>query len=146
NAAGQNAGYGNPGGNEQSGAGQGYSKGDYQREKTAYEKWAEQESRADADRRRRAEEAHEAALKEALERAKQAAETQAAASAAAKAKATITQPMTEEQLRWRISMVLAAVFVFLLIGGFNKRYEPSSSPNSEFSLSSSVEHLRPSPF
>jgi hypothetical protein len=54
--------------------------------------------------------------------------------------------MTEEQFRWRISMVLAAIFAFLLIGGFNKRIEPSERPNSEFSLSSNSEHLKPSPF
>lgn len=126
-------------GSNRAGNDPGYSnQGGYQREKTTYQKWAEQEARAEAERRW-AEEAQEAALKEALEKARQAAES---AAAAARAKATMPQPMTEEQLRWRISLVLAAIFVFLLIGGFNKRYEPSSRPNSEFSLS---ETLRPSP-
>lgn len=140
----QNNGYGNTDTNGNAGSGPSSSNpGGYQREKTTYEKWAEQEARTEAERRRRAEEAHEAALREALERARKAAETQ---SAAATVEENMTQPMTEEQLRWRISMALAAIFVFLLIGGFNKRYEPSARPNSEFSLSAKVEHLRPSPF
>lgn len=138
----QNTGHTNTGANGNAGGGQPSSNpGSSHREKTVYEKWAEQNAaRAEAERRR-AEEAHEATLKEALERARQAAEAQAAATA--KAKAAINPPMTEEQLRWRISMALAAIFAFLLIGGFNKRYEPSSRPNSEFSM---AEHLRPSPF
>lgn len=138
----QHASYGAQGGSSQT-----YSNpGGSQRQKTVYEQWAEQEARAEADRRRRAEEAHETAMKEALEKARQAAEAQAAtAAASAKAKAAINQPLTEEQLRWRISMVLAAIFVFLLIGGFNRRYEPSSRPNSEFSVST-VGHLRPCSF
>ncbi|MBX9685845.1 MAG: J domain-containing protein [Candidatus Obscuribacterales bacterium] len=120
----------------------------YQREKTAYEKWAEQEARAkEAERRRAEESAHEAALKEALERARQAAEARATAAAAAKAKSQAAATlMTEEQLRWRLSVAIGVIFLFLLIGGFNKRYEPSSSPNSESSLSEKVEHLRPCPF
>jgi len=138
----QNTGSRNAGtnGNDGSSGHSTYNPGGFQREKTPYEKWAEQEARAEAARRQA--EAHEAALKDALERARKAAEAQAAV-AAANAKANITQPITEEQLRWRISMALAAIFVFLLIGGFNKRYEPSSRPNSEFSLS---QHLRTSPF
>lgn len=145
----QNARYGQSAGNEQAGGRAGYSNpGGSQREKTTYEQWREQEARAqEAERRRRAEEAQEAALKEALKKAQQAAESHAAAAWAAKANAQVTnQPFSEQQLRWRISMALAAIFVFLLIGGFNKRYEPRSNPNSEFSLSSDAEHLRPSPF
>lgn len=117
--------------------------GGYQREQTAYEKWAEQEARAKEAERRRAEETA-AALKEALEKARQAAEAQAAAAAAAKAKAqTAVMPMTEEQLRWRISIVLGIIFLFLLMGGFNKRYEPSARLSTEFPM---AEHLRQSPF
>lgn len=145
-----NAGYGgHTAGNGPAGGSQGYSNpGGSQREKTTYDQWREQEARAqEAERRRRAEEAQEATLKEALEKARQAAAAHAAAAWAAKAKAQLTsQPFTEQQLRWRISMALAAIFAFLLIGGFNKRHEPSSRPNSEFSLSSKVEHLRPCPF
>lgn len=146
----QNASSGHSAGNGQTGSSQGYSNpGGYKREKTAYEKWAEQEAQAqESERRRRAEEAaHEAALREALERARQVAEAQAAAAASAKAKAqAAAMPMTEEQFRWRISIVLGVIFLFLLIGGFNKRYEPGARPSSEFSLSTKVEHLRPSPF
>lgn len=140
----QNNGCGNTDTNGNAGRGQNTSdQGGHQRDKTKYE-WAAQEARAEAERRRRAEEAHEAALREALERAMKTAEAQAAAAAAAaKAKANMFPPMTEEQLRWRISVALAAIFVFLLIGGFNKRYEPRSIPNSEFSMAA---HLRPSPF
>lgn len=73
----QNNGHGKAGANGNAGGGQSSSNpGGYQRDKTTYEKWAEQEARAEAERRRRAEEAHEAALKEALERARQAAEAQ----------------------------------------------------------------------
>ncbi len=149
----QNTGYGHSGGNGHTSGSQANSNpGGYQREKTTYEKWAEQEALAEAERRRREEDEHESALKEALERARQAAQAQAqaqtqaqaAAAAAAKAKAQAsTMPMTEGQLRWRVSLALAAIFVFLLIGGFNKRYEPSTRPNSEFSM---AEHLRTSPF
>lgn len=124
---------GHSAGNAQAGGSQGYSNpGGSQREKTTYE----QEARAQqAERRRRAEEAHEAALKEALERARQAAAAHAAAAWAAKTKAQVTsQPLTEEQLRWRIAAVFAVLFVLLLIGGFNRQYEPSTSPNSEFSM------------
>ncbi len=143
----QNNGYGDSRTNGNAGSGQSTSTpGGYQREKTNYEKWAEQEARAEAERRRRAEEVHEAALREAVEKARRATEAQAAAAAAAATKARPPQSMTEEQLRWRISMALAAIFVFLIIGGFNKRYEPSSRPNSEFSLTSKAEHLRPCPF
>ncbi len=144
-----NTGYGQSAGNGHAGGSAGYSNpGGSQREKTTYEQWREQEARAqEAERRRRAEEAQEAALKEALEKARQAATAHAAAAWAGKAKAQVTnQPFTEQQLRWRISMALAAIFVFLLIGGFNKRYEPSVRPGAEFSLSAKVEHLRPCPF
>jgi curved DNA-binding protein CbpA len=129
----QNTGYGASGGNA------------HQRERTTYEKWAEQEAREEAERRRRAEEAHEAALKESLETARRAAEAQqSAATAAAKAKVLAANPpCTEQQLRWHIATGLAVIFAFLLIGGFNKRYEPKSNPNSEFSL---AEHSLPSPF
>jgi len=143
----QKAGYGAQSANSgQGGNSQSYSNpGGSQRQKTVYEQWAEQEARAEAERRRRAEEAHEAALKEALEKARKASAAQAAAAAAAIARATMNHPLTEEQLRWRVSMVLGAILLFLLIGGFNKRYEPRSNPNSEFSISQ-VEHLDPSPF
>lgn len=141
----QNNAQGNSGANGQAGKSQGSSnQGGFQREKTTYEKWAEQEACADAERRRHAE-AHEAALKEALERARQAGEAQATTNAA-KAKPPGTQSITEEQLRWKISIAFAAIFAFLLIGGFNKRYEPSSGAESEFSLSSDFGHLRGCPF
>lgn len=146
----QNSSSGHSAGRGHTGSSHGYSNpGGYQREKTAYEKWAEQEARAqESERRRRAEEAaHEAALREALEKARQVAEAQAAAAVLAKAKAqAAVMPMTEEQLRWRISIALAVIFVFLLIGGFNKRYEPSTNSGAEFSLSAPVEHLRSCPF
>ncbi len=146
----QNASNSHSGGNGQAAGNQGASNpGAHQRQKTTYEYWAEQEARAEAERRRRAEEAaHEAALKEMLEKARRAAETEAAAKAAAAAKAkaqNTNTPCTEEQLRWKLAAAVAAIFVFLLIGGFNKRHEPTSISNSEFS-ESKVEHLNPSPF
>lgn len=139
----QNAGHGHSPGNGQTGNPGHSNHGGAQREKTTYEKWAEQEARAqESERRRRAEEAaHEAALREALEKARQAADTHAAAAASAKALA-VTAPLTEEQLRWRVSIVLGVIFLFLLIGGFNKRYEPGVRPRSEFSLSPRAEHLQ----
>lgn len=132
------------------GTGQSYSnRGGYQREKTPYEKWAEQEAREETiRRRRREEEAQEAALKEALARTRRAAEAQRAAEAAA-AKTQVlvpNPPYTEQQLRWHVATGLAVIFVFLLIGGFNKRYEPKSDRQGDFSLSSHVDHLRPCPF
>lgn len=110
---------------------------DRQWEEQFDEWWRANEARAAADRqRRREEEAQEAALKEALERAAKEAAAQAAAAAAAKARAEYP-PLTGDQLRWYIATGLAVMFALLLIGGFNKRYEPSSHPDSEFSLSNS---------
>lgn len=137
----QNGGNSHSNGDGHAGGGQGYSNpGGSQREKTAYEKWREQE--AEAERRRRAEEAHEAALKEALEKARRAAAEQAAAAAKSPAK-TSNPPMTEDQMRWKLAAAFAVIFVFLLIGGFNRRHEPSAITNSD---SATAEHLMPCPF
>ncbi|MBY0293985.1 DnaJ domain-containing protein [Patescibacteria group bacterium] len=138
-----NAGNAHPTGDDQTGRSQGYSNpGGSQREKTAYEKWSEQEASAEAERRRRAEETQEEALKEALEEARQAAAAQAAAAAKATAK-TSNPPLTDDQIRWKVAAAFAVIFVFLLIGGFNRRHEPSATPKSD---SSTAEHLMPCPF
>lgn len=115
---------------------------DGQWEEAFDEWWRENGARADAERRRREAEAaaREAALKEALEQAAREAAAQAAAAAAARA---ALPELTEHQLRWYIAIGLAVVFALILIGGFNKRYEPSVRPSSEFSMS---EHFRRTPF